>query len=719
MIDKYETEQTEKRILELINKTKIDPNSIWQARRAARSNNELEYNTITEEGKELTDPEETKEHIAKYFENLYQARPGTTEYQASTEMITKTMKEFQEKYRKPGTEHEPITNKEIDAAIKKLKRKKSLGPDQLPNEIFIEADQETRNILCDIIREVHTKEKIPHRWLEGEIKRLYKGKGVKGKCSNERGITLASNFGKVYERILNERVKKEVYITKAQGGGITGNATVDHLIVLKEAIRQIRKRGKTAYVVFLDVQKAYDKAWLDAILFTMKKNGITDKNLEMMRKMNTGLTARIRTKHGLTRKINIKDSIRQGGVLSVIEYATLMDEITKEIQKRKQGIKMDNGETLANLLWMDDVALIHENLKELQEVMNTTNHVALTNHIEFGAAKCKVVKNGPGKKSHISLNGQILEEVTAYKYLGDMINNKGDLEDQIIALKGKIHAATQEILAETGNKEFKGMKMAAIWELVETIIIPIITYGSESWEPKKKEIAQIETIFNKALKTILQLPDQTPTAILLAETGFLTIEMNVNKKKIMHANRVLTKEEPGLIQQLTQGNSIWREGIRKLQEDYSITDETLQGNKETLKKIVYSENRSKFEKYIIKEAEEKSKVKHWLEMREGEIPQRRANYLKTMTRKQCTSIIKVRTRMVPVKANYGDRYQDKICRLCQEEEETQKHVLSECRITKIEARHFEYTKYFTEDEEKTLKIMAENNLKIVELMENI
>ena len=98
------------------------------------------------------------------------------------------MKEFQENYRKPGTEHEPITNKEVDAAIKKSKRKKCSGPDQLPNEIFIEADQETRNILCDIIREVHTKEKILHSWLEGEI----------SKCSNERGITLASKYGKVY-----------------------------------------------------------------------------------------------------------------------------------------------------------------------------------------------------------------------------------------------------------------------------------------------------------------------------------------------------------------------------------------------------------------------------------------------------------------------------------------------------------------------------------------
>ena len=115
-----------------------------------------------------------------------------------------------------------------------------------------------------------------HRFSKTNIWRVYITR-AKGKCSNERGITLASNFGKVYERLLNERVKKEVHITEAQGGGITGNATVDHLIVLKEAIRQIRKRGKTAYVAFLDVQKAYDKAWLDAILYTMKRMAYLEK----------------------------------------------------------------------------------------------------------------------------------------------------------------------------------------------------------------------------------------------------------------------------------------------------------------------------------------------------------------------------------------------------------------------------------------------------------
>ena len=60
-------------------------------------------------------------------------------------------------------------------------------------------------------------EQIPQEWQCGEIIRLHKGKGVKGKCSNERGITLASNAGKLFERIINERINPIIEFTDAQG----------------------------------------------------------------------------------------------------------------------------------------------------------------------------------------------------------------------------------------------------------------------------------------------------------------------------------------------------------------------------------------------------------------------------------------------------------------------------------------------------------------------
>ena len=50
----------------------------------------------------------------------------------------------------------------------------------------------------------------------GEIIRFYKGKGKKGKFSNERGITLGNNMGKLFERIMNSRLTKTVKITDAR-----------------------------------------------------------------------------------------------------------------------------------------------------------------------------------------------------------------------------------------------------------------------------------------------------------------------------------------------------------------------------------------------------------------------------------------------------------------------------------------------------------------------
>ena len=82
------------------------------------------------------------------------------------------------------------------------------------------------------------------------------------------------------------------------------------------------------------------------------------------------------------------------------------------------------GNKVDSLLWMDDVCLIHHDQEKLQEILNVTNYVAQKYHIEFGAAKCKVVKIGTGTKSEIRLNDQILEEVTPYKYLRELINNK-------------------------------------------------------------------------------------------------------------------------------------------------------------------------------------------------------------------------------------------------------------------------------------------------------
>ena len=79
-IEEAGAKKIENKLEEIHRKAKINPNIIWDARKRAKGSNGLDYRAYTEEGEQITDPIKTKEHVANYFEGLYQAREGKVEY---------------------------------------------------------------------------------------------------------------------------------------------------------------------------------------------------------------------------------------------------------------------------------------------------------------------------------------------------------------------------------------------------------------------------------------------------------------------------------------------------------------------------------------------------------------------------------------------------------------------------------------------------------------
>ena len=341
-IDKNNTQRTVNQIRK-INEIKNEgerKNEIWNIRKKLSNNSGLNYHTITEEGESITGKEETKTHVADYYENLYQAREGTEEYKNWTKLIQLKVNKLEQEAMASKPEP-PATITELNGIIKKLKRVKACGPDNIPNGIFIEAHSETRKYYLKSINTILESTEPAKQWQQAELLRLDKGKkGQKGKCSGERGIQISSNMGKVVEKIANGRAKPQIKITDAQAGGIKGRATSDHIFILRELIQIAKNNKKALYMIFLDVTKAYDKAWLDAIMYILANNGVKGNLWLIIKRINENLTARIRTMYGLTREIKIKDSIRQGGVLAPMLYALMMDETNNEIIKHNLGVEM-------------------------------------------------------------------------------------------------------------------------------------------------------------------------------------------------------------------------------------------------------------------------------------------------------------------------------------------------------------------------------------------
>ena len=469
-------------------------------------------------------------------------------------------------------------------------------------------------------------------------------------------------------------------MSDAQAGGIKGRATTDHILILKELVHIAKQGKKNIILTYLDVTKAYDKAWLDGILYVLHKQGITNRLWQIVKNLNSNLKTSIQTKHGPTRQINIKDSIRQGGVLSVTLYALLMDEINKDLTTSDLGIKIPGSDTkIPCLLWMDDVLLAETEEKRKQELLDMTDNTSKKYHVEFGMPKTKYLRPGKSKQSiKLKIGENLIEETDKYTYLGEINNKSMNLKDQIKSIEGKVEAAYQTMVAITEDQNFKDIKMDSIWKLVKTCIIPIITYASETWEPTKGEMKKLNQILDKILKRILMTPEATPREALYIETGLLDVETLIDIKRLSMMAR-LNREKSNLMGiVLANPQCKWMKRTKEIMEKYNIQEEDLNGPKENAMDAIMIGVHIKMYSNVNSAREGRSKLNFFLDGKATWTAEEPAEYMRKLTRKQVSTIFKARTRMTKIKGNYKNEYPDQTCRACKIHPESHLHALYEC-----------------------------------------
>ena len=199
-------------------------------------------------------------------------------------------------------------------------------------------------------------------------------------------------------------------------------------------------------------------------------------------------------------------------------------------------------------------------------------------------------------------------------------------------LEGKVEAAYQTILYIAKDKIFKGLKMAIIWKLVETCIIPIITYGAESRTTTHKESQKIQTIMNNIIKRILQVPQSTPNDAITIETGIPNIQTITEIKQLNSHIRINKMDQNREKKQTWNNNKRWKQHIDKINKKYNINIseiETKKWKQEYLKVKILKTTKTEIENRNI----EKNKTKYLLKGTNKWEPGKRAQYLELLTRK--------------------------------------------------------------------------------------
>ncbi len=87
---------------------------------------------------------------------------------------------------------------------------------------------------------------------------LYKGKGNREECNNYRDISLLSVPGKIYGRVINERLMKitDKNVGDEQGGFWKGRGCIDQIFAVKIMVEKYLEKKRKLSAAFMDLEKA-------------------------------------------------------------------------------------------------------------------------------------------------------------------------------------------------------------------------------------------------------------------------------------------------------------------------------------------------------------------------------------------------------------------------------------------------------------------------------
>ena len=189
--------------------------------------------------------------------------------------------------------------------------------------------------MTDIMNKLLSGEKVPGDWSSSTTIPIYKGKGDAMDCGKYRGVRLLEHAMKIYERVLERRLRNLAKIGDYHYGFFPGKSTTVDFIVLF-IVRQLQEkfaRKKKLYHIFVDLEKAFDRVPREVIAWALRRKGITEGMVEAIMALYVETKSRVRTVAGTSEEFSIEVGVHQGSVLSPLLFIIVMDEATRGSRK--------------------------------------------------------------------------------------------------------------------------------------------------------------------------------------------------------------------------------------------------------------------------------------------------------------------------------------------------------------------------------------------------
>lgn len=481
-------------------------------------------------GKECATPEEIRNGWAEHFQILATPQENPNFDEEYKLMVDLDVEVIELLCREEESPISPVAQVEVTSALKKLNNNKAADIMGLTSEHFKLAGMELTEFLTSFLNYIISNKSVSVVLKEGILSPVYK-KGDPSNPGNYRGITVTPVLLKILEHILNARHNRIYQDTQSrlQKGFTSGCSSLNAAFILSECILEAASCKQDLYLTTLDTQKAFDVVDQNSLLRKLYLDGIQGDDWLLLKDLYSDCSSRVKWAGELSHPINIRQGVRQGGVLSANHYKRYNNPLLLQLENRYSGLEIGTI-SLPHITVADDLALLARSKLDMQVMVWDTENSAGRERYCIHPTKSHLLCYYHGRKSdsesEILLNGTCVDITDSAVHLGVVrsISEKADIDGKL-----SLGRRTAYSLMGAGFHGGSGLKAAQNGHIWSVFVIPRLLYGLEVQLLKCKDIENLERFQRQCLKQIQGLPDKTSNSACLALLGILPVECILHK----------------------------------------------------------------------------------------------------------------------------------------------------------------------------------------------
>jgi hypothetical protein len=377
-----------------------------------------------------------------------------------------------------------ITSEEIRAAIKRCKRGKAYGPDEICNDWYRDHHEQLTPILEKIMNLWYSTGIVPQSFKDANIHCLKKTKTA-SRPLDHRPIALLNIDYKVYTRIFATRLRPLLphLVHTLQAGFVPGRSIhtpIDTFLAIRKVADRDPRLAK-GIGLLLDFAKAYDSLNRAFLVCVLQLYGFPKIFVDMVAVLHEDTARRFLVNGFLSSKIQVSCGIRQGCPLAPLLFIIALDVLYRVVETMPDigGIPLVCGSSTTIRIsgYTDDTALYLADADDIPKILEVIRDYGSVSGLQVNLKKPVGVMMST--RSHgVETNGYgipILQHGDSTRYLGIQVGSF-DTHD---ASWGGCVAALRSRLALAFAKTHSVTQRA---EIVKAIVVPKVLYlAHHSW----------------------------------------------------------------------------------------------------------------------------------------------------------------------------------------------------------------------------------------------